>query len=72
MVYQTQRVGGMEENKGNKERLSLLVDNLNLVMCANTDRKDTRVLTIVLRVVTGTKHHRKEHLLWYYDQDIRM
>ena len=46
--------------------------NRDVVDCATTDTKYTCVLTIVLRVVTGTKHHNKEHLLGYYAQDIRM
>ena len=72
LVYQTQRVGGIEENGRNTEQLSLFIDNINPMMCATTDTKYTCVLTIVLRVVTGTKHHNKEHLLGYYAQDIRM
>ena len=71
-VYHTQRVELIGENGRNTELLRLFVENLNLVMCVTTDTKDTRVLTTVLRVVTGTKHHRKAHLLGYYAQDIRM
>ena len=72
LVCQTQRVEVIGENGINTELLSLFIDKLNLVMCATTDTKDTWVLTTGLCFVTGTKHHRKEHLLGYYAQDIRM
>ena len=71
LVYQTQHVevlGGKSEECGITQ---LFIENLNLSMCAMTDMKDTCVLTTVLSVVTGTKHHHEEHLLGYYAQDIR-
>ena len=64
-VYQTQNIRGIEENRRNMERLSLFAENLNLVMCAMGDTKDSCVLTIVLRVVTITKHHREYHFIGY-------
>ena len=68
-VYQTQRVEVIGENGRNTELLSFFIENLNLVVCATTDMKYTRVLTTVLCVVMGNKHHCEEHLLGYYAQD---
>ena len=70
-VYQTQRVEVIGEKGEECGTTQLFIENLNLVMCATTDTKYNRVLTTVLRVITGTKHHREEHLLGYYAQDIR-
>ena len=64
-VYQTQRVEVMWKKSEECGRTQLFIENLNLVMCATTDTKDDRVLTTVLCDVTGTKHHREEHLLGY-------
>ena len=69
-VYQTQRVEVMWKKSEECGRTQLFIENLNLVMCETTDTKDTRVLTTFLRAVMGMKHHREEHLLGYYAQDI--
>ena len=70
-VYQTQRVEVIGKKIKECETTQFFIYNLNLMICVTKDTKDTHMLTTVLRVVTGTEHHREEHLPGYYAQDIR-